>query len=107
MSPRQRSGLAGQFVNYYSPRDPVLAGPMKVFGTIDGKFGEDGAGSVGFRTPGVVNIRWEPEFARHGYHGGHTDSTSAGFVKSYLSKHIIHEVAAGELPGETLASSTE
>ena len=101
------SRVKGQFVNYYSPRDPVLAGPMKIFGTIDGRFGEDGAGAVGFRTPGVKNIRWQPEFAQYGYYGGHTDSTSAGFVKSYLSKHIIHGIAAHAAPGETLASSTE
>jgi pimeloyl-ACP methyl ester carboxylesterase len=84
----------GKFYNYYSPNDPVLAGPMKVFGTIDGVFnGEEGAGAVGLHSPGgsgrIVNIRWQPRFGRYGYHGGHTDATNSAFVRAYISKHII------------------
>ena len=89
--------------NYYSPNDPVLAGPMKVFGTIDGVFGQDGAGAVGLHPPGgadrIVNIRWRPEFGRYGYHGGHTDGTSPRFVEKFIAKHLRLE-AAGP-PGPT------
>lgn len=84
--------VRGKIYNYYSPHDAVLQGPMKVFGTIDGKFGEDGAGAVGLRSSGdgrVVNIRWEPMFADYGYTGGHTDSTNPRFVERYISQHIV------------------
>jgi len=89
--------VRGEIYNYYSPRDPVLAGPMKLFGTIDGVFGEDGAGSVGFKTPGVVNIRWQQEYSRYGYQGGHTDGTSPRFVETFLSKHLIAGAALTRL----------
>ncbi len=42
--------IHGKIYVYYSPHDVILAGPMKLFGTIDGKFGVDGAGSVGLRS---------------------------------------------------------
>lgn len=78
---------------YYSPNDAVLAGPMKIFGSIDGVFGEDGAGSVGLQSRGagsrVVNIRWNPAWEELGYYGGHVDSTSPDFVRAVLSKHLL------------------
>ena len=65
--------VKGNIYCYYSPNDAVLAGPMKVFGTIDGKLLVDGAGAIGLHPPGdksrIVNIRWRPEFARLGYSG--------------------------------------
>jgi pimeloyl-ACP methyl ester carboxylesterase len=83
----------GRIYNYYSSYDAVLAVPMKVFGTIDGKFGVDGAGAVGLDSPqgaeGVVNIRWRREYARYGYAGGHTDGTSPKFVQAVLSQYFI------------------
>jgi pimeloyl-ACP methyl ester carboxylesterase len=90
----------GKIYCYYSPDDPVLAGPMKVFGTIDGVFGgEEGAGAVGLHPPRdadrVVNIRWRPAFGQYGYHGGHTDATSSQFVRAYISAHIISSGGAG------------
>ncbi len=97
----------GQIYNYYSPHDPVLTTAMKVFGTIDGVFGEDGAGAVGFRSPGVVNIRWDPAFKRYGYYGNHTDATRAPFVEAYLSKHIISGVVGRAPRGEKLARLVE
>lgn len=85
--------VKGKIYNYYSSSDAVLAIPMKVFGTIDGAFGEDGAGAVGLRSPRgrdrIVNIPWRSEFSRYGYNGGHTDSTSSPFVRAVLSKHVI------------------
>ncbi len=84
----------GKIYNYYSPKDAVLSGPMKVFGTIDGKFLEQGAGEVGFHPPPgtegkVANIRWRPEFSNYGYHGGHTDGTSPEFVRHYIAPQIM------------------
>lgn len=85
--------VRGKIYNYYSSNDAILAGPMKVFGTIDAKFGVEGAGEVGLHPPvktdRVVNIGWRPEYSRFGYSGGHTDSTSPRFVKAVLSKHLI------------------
>jgi hypothetical protein len=99
----------GRIFNYYSPEDIILAGPMKVFGTIDGVFGEDGAGAVGLHSPGggdrVVNIRWEPAFKRYGNFGNHTDGTRAPFVKQYISRHIVSAEPPTSQRGETLASS--
>lgn len=103
--------VEGRIYNYYSPNDIILTGPMKVFGTIDGVFGEDGAGAVGLHSPHgadrVVNIRWEPIFERYGNFGQHTDGTRAPFVEQYISKHIIRGELARAPHGETLASLSE
>ena len=92
--------VKGNIYNYYSPNDPILGGPMKVFGTIDGVFFEDGAGAVGLHSPSgsgrVVNIAWRPEFSKYGYSGGlHTDVTSSAFVRAEISQHIIGASATG------------
>jgi pimeloyl-ACP methyl ester carboxylesterase len=101
----------GKIYNYYSSQDIILAGPMKVFGTIDGVFGEDGAGAVGLHPPHdadrVVNIRWEPAFKRYGNYGNHTDGTRAPFVKAYIAKHIISQPTEHAQHDETLARSAE
>lgn len=101
----------GRIYNYYSPSDQVLAGPMKLWGTVDGVFGEEAAGSVGLRpstgSHRVVNIRWEPSFGRYGYHGGHMDATSARFVEAYISRHVISSRAASAPPRRTLARLSE
>lgn len=93
--------VRGQIYNYYSSNDAVLAVPMKVFGTIDGVFGEDGAGSVGLRPPRgaerVVNIAWKSEFQRYGYSGGHTDATSPRFVQAFIARHITGPPTAARL----------
>jgi hypothetical protein len=84
--------VKGKVYNYYSSEDPILAGPMKVFGTIDGQFFVDGAGAVGLRSPRgsdrIVNIPWRSEFTRLGYYGGHTDVTSHAFVRAQIAQHI-------------------
>lgn len=86
--------VQGTIYNYYSPNDVVLAGPMKVFGTIDGVFGEDGAGAVGLQCPGadgkVVNVAWRAEFERYGYAGGHFDGTSPAFVRHEIAPHLVN-----------------
>lgn len=84
--------IRGKIFVYYSPHDAILAGPMKLFGTIDGKFGVDGAGSVGLRSKQfsdrIVNIAWNDSYKQFGYAGGHIDSTNAKFVEAVLSDHI-------------------
>jgi len=95
--------IRGRLYNFYSPNDVILSGPMKIFGTIDGVFFEDGAGAVGLRPPGnsgkVVNVGWRPEFQRYGYYGGHIDVTSPEFVRAQIAPRIIGPPAEGA--GET------
>lgn len=86
--------VSGKIYNYYSPIDAVLAGPMKVFGSIDGVFLEDAAGAVGIRVPPgadgrVVNIAWRAEFEKFGYYGGHGDGTNAEFVRYEIAPHLV------------------
>jgi len=96
---RALRNIRGKIYNYYSPTDAVLAGPMKVFGSIDGVFLEDAAGAVGLQVPPgaqdrVVNIAWRPEFQKYGYYGGHGDGTSADFVAYEIAPRIIGQTAA-------------
>ena len=97
--------VKGKVYNYFSSNDAVLQIPMKIFGTIDAKFGVDGAGAVGLhnRTQKIVNKRWKAEYQRYGYYGGHTDATSPGFVKAVLSHHINGKKAA---PNRVAATRT-
>lgn len=93
--------VKGKIYCYYSSNDAILAGPMKLIGSIDGVFGEDGVGSVGLHSKGgadrIVNISWKPEYESMGYYGGHTDSTASGFVRAVLSKHLLSP-AGGAAP---------
>ncbi len=86
--------VRGRMYCYHSPYDAILSGPMKLFGTIDGVFGEDGAGAVGLRVPPgradrLVNVRYRPEFQRYGYYGGHVDGTSPSFVRHVLAANLL------------------
>jgi hypothetical protein len=85
--------VRGRMYVYYSPNDAILAGPMKVFGTIDGVFFEDGVGAVGLHPPTgadrIENIPWQPEFAQYGYYGGHQDSTSPEFIYREVAPQLI------------------
>lgn len=101
----------GKVYNYYSSNDAILAGPMKIFGSIDGVFGDDGAGAVGFhgREYGdkVVNIRWRPEFQNYENFGGHVDGTHAPFVRAFVAKHIVTESPSPEeTPPPRVAGAT-
>jgi pimeloyl-ACP methyl ester carboxylesterase len=102
---RALQNVKGKIYNYCSPRDAVLAGPMKVFGSIDGVYMEDAAGAVGFRAPPglearVVNIPWNSQFERYGYYGGHYDGTSPDFVAAIIAPHIVNDVAQPPLHRE-------
>ena len=88
--------IKGKVYVYTSPHDTVLEGPVRLLGTIDGKFDVPAAGRVGLHPPGggrgkIVNIPWRPEYARYGWTGGHTDCTSQAFVRRFIAKHIVGE----------------
>lgn len=104
---RALRNVKGKIYNYYSPTDAVLAGPMKVFGSIDGVFLEDAAGAVGLQVPPgaenrIVNVEWRPEFEKYGYYGGHTDGTSAAFVQAVIAAHLV-KPGADQSPQTALA----
>lgn len=83
--------IKGRIFVYYSPNDPVLSGPVRVLGTIDGSY-DDSAGLVGLKHPApgrIVNIPWRSEYAEYGWVGGHTDSTSEPFIRRYVAAHIV------------------
>lgn len=85
--------VRGHIFVYYSDRDVVLRGPMKLVGTIDGVPGAEAAGRIGLHGPGsserVINLRWQPEWKKHGHHGGHTDATNAAFAAAELSQRLL------------------
>jgi len=88
--------IRGKVYVYYSPHDAILDGPVRLLGTIDGKFDVAAAGLVGLHPPGggqgkIVNIPWRPEYAQYGWAGGHTDSTSEAFVRKFVARHIVSE----------------
>lgn len=90
--------VRGRIFNYHSRNDAVLAGPMRVFGSIDGVYLEEAAGAIGLRVPEgcdgrVVNVGWRPDFQKYGYFGGHFDSTSAEFVGAFIAPELVPVVA--------------
>ena len=98
---RALKNVRGRIYNYFSPTDAVLAGPMKVFGTIDGVFFEDAAGAVGLRIPPgaehkIDNVEWRAEFEHYGYYGGHGDGTSAAFVEAEIAPHLVTSAAVSQ-----------
>ncbi len=85
--------MKGNIVVYYSSRDPVLQGPVRALGTIDGTF-DDSAGLVGLRGAGtkggrIKNIPWNAKFVRLGWTGGHADCVNKRFVKGELKRWIV------------------
>ncbi len=97
--------VKGKMYVYFSPNDIVLSGPMKLAGTIDGKFGDEavGAGEIGLRVPKgfegkIVNIGWRREFATYGYFGGHTDATNPSFVQRFIAPTVIGPSARPDQP---------
>ncbi|MFQ5429508.1 MAG: hypothetical protein ACE5E1_04280 [Phycisphaerae bacterium] len=85
--------MKGKIYVYYAASDPVLAGPVRALGTIDGTF-DDSAGLVGLRGPGIksgriVNIGWKPSYTRLGWTGGHTDCVNRRFVAVELKRWIV------------------
>lgn len=90
---RALKNMKGDVYVYYASSDPVLAGPVRVLGTIDGTF-ETSAGLVGLRGPGtktgrIHNIGWTSRFVPLGWTGGHADCVNRRFVKAEIYQWII------------------
>ncbi len=95
--------MKGKIYVYHSSTDPVLQGPVRLLGTIDGTF-DDSAGLVGLRGPGggngrIVNISRRSAHAHYGWTGGHADCTNRRFVSKYISRHIVPRTRASTGPG--------
>lgn len=98
--------VRGRLFCYYCPKDFVLDGPMRLTGTIDGKFA-DAAGLVGLACGGhpgrVVNIGWDPRFKDLGNHGGHTDATQPRFVQAQVAPWIMERATSESVLDGALA----
>jgi pimeloyl-ACP methyl ester carboxylesterase len=97
----------GTLYNFYSPDDPVLRYAVPITGSVDGglELGNPGvAGLLGFELPNqanerartffdahVQNMPYRRQYSQYGYHGRHTDATSAEFIQyvvaPLLKKH--------------------
>lgn len=91
--------IDGKVFVYCSPSDPILDGPVRALGTIDGSM-DDAAGLRGLHVPPdlrgrIVNIPWSSKYEPYGWTGSHTDCTSEPFVRVILSKHIVGEAGTG------------
>jgi hypothetical protein len=89
------NNMKGDIYVFYASSDPILQGPVRLLGTIDGQF-DDSAGLVGLHGPGsntgrVHNIGWTSRYAALGWTGGHADCTNRRFVKAEISKYIVKE----------------
>ena len=103
--------MKGNIYVYYSWTDPVLQGPVRALGTIDGTF-DDAAGLVGLQGPGsasgrVVNIARRAEHAQYGWTGGHADCTNHKFVERYIARHIVSPRKAPAEPAPAEPSKIE
>ncbi|MBN2563054.1 MAG: hypothetical protein JXQ75_19185 [Phycisphaerae bacterium] len=89
--------MKGKIYVFCTSTDPVLSGPVRALGTIDGTF-DDSAGLVGLRRAGssgerIVNIARRSEHAAYGWTGGHADCTNHRFVQKYIAPHIVNDEA--------------
>jgi len=99
--------MKGDIYVYYAATDPVLQGPVRLLGTIDGTF-DDAAGLVGLRGPGagggrIHNIAWNPKYRSLGWTGGHADCTNRRFVKGELARYIIRPSGQTDVPRKSYA----
>ncbi len=87
------ANMKGKIYVYYAGTDPVLQGPVRLLGTIDGTF-DDSAGLVGLNGPGansgrIVNIGWNSRYRTYGWTGGHADCVNRRFVANVLKDYIV------------------
>lgn len=87
------ANMRGNVYVYYASTDPVLTGPVRILGTIDGTF-DDSAGLIGLKGPGyetgkIRNIGWNRSYASLGWTGGHADCVNRKFVAGEMAKYII------------------
>jgi hypothetical protein len=85
--------MRGNIYCYYASSDPVLQGPVRLLGTIDGSF-DDSAGLVGLRgraaaSGRVVNIGWSSRYVPLGWTGGHADCTNWKFVNGEIARRLL------------------
>lgn len=100
--------VTGTLYNFYSPEDPILRHMLPLTGSVDRETHTDYiAGLTGFVVPGEVtatlgqyyslrvrNMPYRQQYARYGYHGRHTDATSAGFIE-YVIAPLIMQTSIG------------
>lgn len=101
------ANMKGNMYVYHSASDPVLNGPVRALGTIDGSF-DDSAGLVGLRGPGsqsgrVINIPWSSKFASLGWTGGHTDCTN----RTFICREVAYRIDSNLGGGRTVAPSAD
>ena len=92
--------MRGKIYVYYSPNDGFLA-PVKLLGTVDGKYGVSSAGQVGLAAPPgmehrVVNIGWSPEWVKYGWTGGHLECAQPEFVRTQIVRHVMDRPPVGD-----------
>ena len=84
----------------------VLGIGTTLLGTVDRKH-RPAAGAAGFRTPSdpeamakLTHVRWSPDQVKHGWVGGHLNTTSAGFAGRMLAGWVRHTEsgAVGQFP---------
>lgn len=104
--------VEGRLYCFYSRRDPVLRYGTPVAGSVDREMWQPHvAGLSGFALPReaddatrrlyrahVRNRTWEARYARYGYRGYHTDSTSPRFVARILTPLLRDPLTPGEPP---------
>lgn len=94
--------MKGNIYVYYASSDPVLQGPVRLLGTIDGTF-DDAAGLVGLRGAGkasgrIINIGWSSRYSSLGWTGGHADCTNRRFIRAEIAKRIDPKLGSGPKP---------
>jgi pimeloyl-ACP methyl ester carboxylesterase len=99
--------VRGKVFVYCSPNDMILQGPVRVLGTIDGRYGVDPAGLAGLQSPPdspkIRNIGWSPEDESLGWTGSHTSCVSEDFVAQVLATHVVPRSYASNPPGQPAA----
>jgi hypothetical protein len=101
--------IRGRVYVYCSPNDMILQGPVRVLGTIDGRYGAEPAGLAGLRSPPdspkIRNIAWSPDFEPLGWTGSHISCVSEVFVAQVLASHIVSTPYAGYPSGPQVADT--
>jgi len=105
------ANMKGKIYVYCAGSDPVLDGPVRTLGTIDGKF-DDAAGLVGLKGPGassdrVVNIKWSSKYTKWGWTGGHTDCTNRQFVAHEIAYRLDPSLGAPKADAARRVASRE
>ncbi len=96
--------------NFYSTQDRILRYGIPIAGSVDREFeGPSVAGLYGFAPPNgggaqvrklydrkVRNMPWRRLYARYGYEGGHTDSTSRAFIARFVAPLTLRPIQPRE-----------